>query len=60
MVRPIGQQLGIDDILATRMVVRDGRYTGDVGFYNAGDRMKAWSETGAFWADCGGLSSARF
>ncbi len=36
MVRPIGQQLGIDDILATRMVVKDGRYTGDVGFYNAG------------------------
>lgn len=36
MVRPIGQQLGIDEILATRMVVKDGRYTGDVGFYNAG------------------------
>jgi HAD superfamily hydrolase (TIGR01490 family) len=36
MVRPIGDQLGIRDIIATRMVVKDGRYSGDVEFYNAG------------------------
>jgi HAD superfamily hydrolase (TIGR01490 family) len=36
MVRPIGVRLGITEILATRMVVKDGRYTGDVEFYNAG------------------------
>jgi HAD superfamily hydrolase (TIGR01490 family) len=36
MVRPIGELLGITDIIATRMVVEDGRYTGDVDFYAAG------------------------
>jgi HAD superfamily hydrolase (TIGR01490 family) len=36
MVRPIGELLGITDIIATRMVVEDGRYTGEVEFYAAG------------------------
>ncbi|GIG63821.1 HAD family hydrolase [Phytomonospora endophytica] len=36
MVRPIGQLLGVDDVIATRMVVADGRYTGDVETYVAG------------------------
>ncbi len=36
MVRPIAAQLGIDDVIATRMVVDDGRYTGEVAFYAAG------------------------
>jgi HAD superfamily hydrolase (TIGR01490 family) len=36
MVRPIGELLGITDVIATRMVVKDGRYTGDVEFYAAG------------------------
>jgi len=36
MVRPIGELLGITDIIATRMVVADGRYTGAVDFYAAG------------------------
>lgn len=36
MVRPIGELLGITDIIATRMVVEDGRYTGKVDFYAAG------------------------
>ena len=36
LVRPIAAQLGIDDVIATRMVVRDGRYTGDVAYYAAG------------------------
>jgi HAD superfamily hydrolase (TIGR01490 family) len=36
IVRPIGELLGITDIIATRMVVDDGRYTGAVEFYAAG------------------------
>ena len=36
MVRPIGELLGITDIIATRMVVSDGCYTGDIEFYAAG------------------------
>jgi HAD superfamily hydrolase (TIGR01490 family) len=36
MVRPIGELLGITDVIATRMVVADGRYTGEVEYYAAG------------------------
>jgi HAD superfamily hydrolase (TIGR01490 family) len=36
VVRPIGELLGITDIIATRMVVADGRYTGEIDFYAAG------------------------
>jgi HAD superfamily hydrolase (TIGR01490 family) len=36
MVRPIAEQLGIDDVIATRMVVEDGHYTGEVAYYAAG------------------------
>jgi len=36
MVRPIGGLLGINDVIATRMVIADGRYTGEVAFYAAG------------------------
>ena len=36
MVRPIAEQLGIADVIATRMVVEDGRYTGEVAYYAAG------------------------
>jgi HAD superfamily hydrolase (TIGR01490 family) len=36
MVRPIADQLGISDVIATRMVVEDGRYTGKVAYYAAG------------------------
>ena len=36
MVRPIADQLGITDVIATRMVVKDGRYTGEVAYYAAG------------------------
>src|SRR5437867_10445932 len=28
---------------------------GVVGFYNAGDRMKAWGKTGAFWGGLWGM-----
>ncbi|GIG58816.1 morphological differentiation-associated protein [Longispora fulva] len=36
MVRPIGELLGVTDVIATRMVVADGHYTGEVDFYAAG------------------------
>ncbi len=36
IVRPIGEQLGVTEVIATRMGVRDGRYDGTVEFYAAG------------------------
>jgi len=36
MVRPIGALLGITDVIATRMVVENGHYTGEVAYYAAG------------------------
>jgi HAD superfamily hydrolase (TIGR01490 family) len=33
VVEPIGQMLGADKVIATRMEVRDGKYTGEIGFY---------------------------
>lgn len=36
MVRPIGELLGVTDVIATRMGVVDGRYSGEVEFYAAG------------------------
>jgi HAD superfamily hydrolase (TIGR01490 family) len=36
MVRPIGALLGITDIIATRMTIVDGFYSGEVDFYSAG------------------------
>ena len=36
VVRPIGEMVGADDVIATRMVVADGRYTGEIEFYAYG------------------------
>ena len=36
VVEPIGAMLGADHVLATRMVVEDGRYTGEIAFYAYG------------------------
>jgi HAD superfamily hydrolase (TIGR01490 family) len=36
IVRPIGELLGVTDIIATRMGVADGRYSGEIEFYAAG------------------------
>src|SRR5689334_12470056 len=33
VVGPIGEMLGVDRVIATRMVVEDGQYTGDIAFY---------------------------
>jgi HAD superfamily hydrolase (TIGR01490 family) len=37
VVRPIGDMLGVDRVIATRMVVADGCYTGEVDFYAYGE-----------------------
>ncbi len=35
-VRPIGAQLDVSDVIATRMRIADGVYTGEIDFYAAG------------------------
>jgi hypothetical protein len=35
--RPIGDMLGVDHVIATRMVVADGKYTGEIAFYAYGE-----------------------
>jgi HAD superfamily hydrolase (TIGR01490 family) len=37
VVEPIGELLGADRVVATRMVVRDGHYTGEIAFYAYGE-----------------------
>ena len=41
VVGPIGEMLGVDRVIATRMVVADGKYTGDVAFYAYGENKAA-------------------
>jgi HAD superfamily hydrolase (TIGR01490 family) len=36
LVEPIGKLLGADRVVATRLVVRDGRYTGEIEYYAYG------------------------
>lgn len=36
VVEPIGALLGADHVVATRLVVEDGRYTGDIAYYAYG------------------------
>jgi HAD superfamily hydrolase (TIGR01490 family) len=57
MVRPIGALLGITDVIATRMAIVDGRYSGEVEFYAAGPAKvvgvrKLAAERGYDLADC--------
>jgi HAD superfamily hydrolase (TIGR01490 family) len=37
VVEPVGEMLGVDRVVATRMVVADGRYTGEIEFYAYGE-----------------------
>ena len=37
VVGPIGDMLGVDHVVATRMVVEDGKYTGEIAFYAYGE-----------------------
>jgi HAD superfamily hydrolase (TIGR01490 family) len=41
VVTPIGEMLGADHIIATVMVQKDGRYTGDIEFYAYADNKAA-------------------
>ena len=48
MVRPIGELLGITDVIATRMSIVDGRYSGEIAFYAAGaNKVKGVEELAA-------------
>ena len=49
------QRAGID--MRTLSIVGKGPHTDEhvVGYYNAGDRMKYWGKTGAFWGGFWGL-----
>lgn len=37
VVEPIGEMLGVDHVIATRLEIRDGLYTGEVEFYAYGE-----------------------
>ncbi|RBY96379.1 HAD-IB family hydrolase [Blastococcus sp. TF02-8] len=57
MVEPIGEMLGVDRVVATRLVVQDGRYTGDIEFYAYGENKaeavrRLAAEGGYDLADC--------
>ncbi|MGY1748299.1 HAD family hydrolase [Modestobacter sp. SYSU DS0511] len=57
MVGPIGEMLGVDRVVATRMVTVDGRYTGEIDFYAYGENKAAAmreiaAEQGWDLADC--------
>ncbi|HEX2903405.1 MAG TPA: HAD-IB family hydrolase [Jatrophihabitans sp.] len=41
VVRPIGEMVGADDVIATRMVVAEGKYTGEIEFYAYGPNKAA-------------------
>ncbi len=57
MVEPIGEMLGADRVVATRMVRADGRYTGEIDFYaygeNKAEAMREVAAEGGYdLADC--------
>ena len=41
VVEPIGEMLGVDHVIATQMVVEEGRYTGEIAFYAFGPNKAA-------------------
>ena len=63
VVGPIGEMLGVDRVVATRMVVEDGRYTGEVAFYAYGEgkavaMRELAAERGYDLADCWAYSDS--
>src|SRR3712207_3172129 len=57
VVEPIGALLGADRVVATRMVIADGRYTGEIDYYAYGENKAAAMrqvavESGYDLADC--------
>ncbi len=63
VVEPIGRMLGADRVVATRMVVREGRYTGEVERYVYGQEKavalaEVAAEAGYDLADCWAYSDS--
>jgi HAD superfamily hydrolase (TIGR01490 family) len=63
MVEPIGEMLGADRVVATRLVVEDGRYTGEVAYYAYGENKaeamrQVAAESGYDLADCHAYSDS--
>jgi len=63
MVGPIGEMLGVDRVVATRMVTVDGRYTCEIEFYAYGENKAAAmrevaAEKGWDLADCWAYSDS--
>ncbi|MGY1783973.1 HAD family hydrolase [Geodermatophilus sp. SYSU D00698] len=63
MVEPIGEMLGADRVVATRMVTVDGRYTGEIEFYAYGENKaeamrRVAAENGYDLADCHAYSDS--
>ena len=63
MVKPIGALLGASGVIATRMAIADGRYTGEIEFYAYGEQKAARmrelaAERGYRLADCFGYSDS--
>jgi HAD superfamily hydrolase (TIGR01490 family) len=63
MVGPIGEMLGVDRVIATRMVTVDGRYTGEIDFYAYGENKavairQVAAEMGYDLADCWAYSDS--
>jgi len=63
MVGPIGEMLGVDRVVATRMVTVDGKYTGEVEFYAYGENKalamrEIAAEEGWDLADCWAYSDS--
>jgi HAD superfamily hydrolase (TIGR01490 family) len=57
VVEPIGEMLGADRVIGTRMVTEDGRYTGEIEFYAYGEgkavAVREVAEAGGYdLADC--------
>jgi HAD superfamily hydrolase (TIGR01490 family) len=57
VVEPIGEMLGADRVIATRMVIEGGRYTGEIDYYAYGENKAAAlrevaAEGGYDLADC--------
>ena len=63
MVEPVGELLGVDRVVATRMVTVDGRYTGEIDFYAYGENKavavrEVAAESGYDLADCHAYSDS--
>ena len=63
MVEPIGEMLGVDRVVATRMVTVDGRYTGEIDFYAYAENKavamrEVAAEKGWDLADCWAYSDS--